>query len=168
MKRLLLAAASLLLFAVSAHAQGAIIARDGWEAFPMVAYQGGDSTQAKKLAPMMLVLDDTSLSLHECNYDYCKERKDKAPFRKEAKFSIPLTSITGLNGSSRVRGADTAGKVFLGGLASDRAEDFISIVYETASSAEAPVFKTEKAIAGAIDAKLRYRLKRIGVELREK
>lgn len=165
--RIIAAALIVIATSVSVAAQppaNRIYARDGWEAFSGVYYEGGDATQPKRLLGM-LVLTDSTIALHPCVIQQCYDTKKGAPFREPPFFSIPLTSIKDIVSSSRVRGADTMGKVFLGGLASDRPEDFVALVYETKSSVEAPLFKTAKAQSAAIDAKLRFRLKRLGVEL---
>ena len=56
-------------------------------------------------------------------------------------------------------------KLALGLLAGDRKEELVGLVYESATSAEAPIFKTQKAQAAALEAKIRFRLKKLGVVL---
>jgi len=150
---------------VSADAQpAAVVARDGWEAFPQVEYQGGDATQPKKRWGI-LVLTDSTLAFHEC-FDgaFCPERKGKL-FKEPAIFTAKLTLIQEIGSSTQVRGASATGKIAFGILANDRREEFLGFVYESATSAEAPVFKTLKTQAAAIEAKVKFRLKKLGVML---
>ena len=155
------------------HAQpapNAIFARDGWEAFPGVEYQGGDATQPKKRWGM-LVLTDTTIGLYPCVYESCRDGDKKGvkrPFNDPAFFIIPLSAIKDVTSSARSRSASTSEKFFLGGLAGSQSEDFVGLVYETGASAEAPVFKTGKAQSTAVDAKIRFRLKKLGIELQDK
>lgn len=144
----------------------AVIARDGWEAFPVVEYQGGDATQPKKRAGM-LVLTDSTLALHECYWTGCYDfkKQEKPPFRAEPLYLIPLRAVREVSASSQVRGPSTSSRIAWGMLASDRTEEFVGLVYESASSAEAPVFKTMKSQSGAIEAKVRFRLKKLGVDI---
>jgi hypothetical protein len=145
-----------------------IYARDGWEAFAGVYYEGGDATQPKRLMGM-LVLTDSSIGLHPCVYEQCQDdKKGKQPFKEPAYFTIPLNAVKRITNSSQVRDADLAGKIMVGGLAPARAEDFVAIVYESPSSVEAPLFKSAKTQVAAIDAKLRFRLKKRGIELQDK
>lgn len=166
--RIVLVVLVVLTTAVSAAAQPpvtTIFTGDGWEAFPGVYYQGGDATHPKKQYGM-LVLTDSTIALHQCAVLMtCDEPKKGVPFKSPALYTIQLSSLKQIVSSSRVRSADAMGKLFLGGLASDRPEDFIGLVYETATSVEAPLFKTAKAHSAAIDAKIRFRLKKLGIDL---
>lgn len=104
-----------------------------------------------------------------CLYHQCQDdRKGKLPFREPPYFTILLNAVKQITNSSRVRDADLAGKMMIGGLAPARAEDFVAIVYESSSSVEAPLFKTAKTQVAALDAKLRFRLKKRGIELQDK
>lgn len=142
------------------------IARDGWEAFPQVEYVGGDASQPKKRAGM-LVLTDSSLAMHPCVWDGCYDhiKQQKLPYKPEPYYIIPLKGISEVSSSSQVRGPSVGGRIAWGVLATDRTEELFGLVYETATSAEAPVFKTMKAQAGAIEAKVRFRLKKLGLSV---
>lgn len=162
-----LAAAALLVAAHTASAQPpatGIFARGGWEAFPGVEYRGGDATQPKQRWGI-LVLTDTNVALYRCALTTCGDPKKSAPFKGDPLMSIALSTIKDVSSSSQVRGPGMDAKLFLGGLATDKSEEFVGIVYETASSAEAPVFKTNTAQSAAIDAKLKFRLRKLGIEL---
>jgi hypothetical protein len=150
-----------------ASAQRPIIARDGWEAFPFSQYIGGDATQPKPFKGIryMLVLTDSAIAFHECVVYECLAQSDKVPFKPTPVFSIPLRQIKEIASSSQVRGAGFGAKLAVGMLAGDRTEEHVGIVYETETSAEAPVFQVDKTHANAIEAKVRFRLKKLGIEL---
>lgn len=161
---------SLLALSMPSHlfAQQAIIARGGWEAFPNVEYQGGDATQPKRLQGM-LVLTDSTIALHACAWVSCgpvPNDTSKPPFAAKALFTIALRDIKDVSSVSQVRGPGVGDKIALGMLAGDRTEEAVGIVYETATSAEAPFFKTLKTHANAVEAKIRFRLKKLGIELK--
>jgi hypothetical protein len=112
-----------------------------------------------------LVLTDSTLSLHACGRQFCATHKDLPLYDSIPYFTIPLRSITDVSSSTQVRGPSTGSKIAFGLLAGDRKEEFVGLVYETATSAEAPIFKTQKAQASALEAKIRFRLKKLGIVL---
>jgi hypothetical protein len=161
-------AAVLLPLALGAQAP-AVIAGDGWEAFPNVEYQGGDARFPKQLFGI-LVLTDSTLGFYPCRVTTefsCRDAKGKSIWKDQPYFMIALSAVQHLQSSSRVRGASAGAKLMIGGLAGDRAQNFVSIVHETDSSAEAPLFQTTMAQSGAFEAKLRFRLKKLGRPLPE-
>ena len=153
------------LLPVSLPAQS-IIVRDGWEAFPNVEYQAGDATQPKKRYGV-LVLTDSSVALFECRLSDCGDSPPRPLWQKAPYFVIPLAKVTGVGSNSLVRGASTGDKLLLGALAGSHSEEFVAVRYETAASAEAPVFRVGKNMAGAIEAKIRFRLKKLGIVIPE-
>lgn len=148
-------------------AQTYIIAGDGWEAFPGVEYQGGDARFPEKVRGV-LVLTDSTLAFHPCRVKTqggCAIEKGKLAWKDPAHFVVDLRQIQSIETSTQVRGASAGMKLLVGGLANDRSVEFMSFAHETASSAEAPVFKTYPTQAGALDAKVRFRMKKLGREL---
>lgn len=137
---------------------------DGSESFSRIEYIGGDATQPKKLYGW-LVLTDSTLEWRDCTHSDCRGHKDGEYFKREARFTIPLRTMTELASSSEVRGASVESKLLIGSLAGDRRFEYVLVVYEHATSAEAPVFKTQKAQSDALEAKIRFRLKRLGITL---
>jgi hypothetical protein len=152
--------------ATAAAAQSPIIARDGWEAFPNVEYQGGDATQPKKLSGW-LVLTDSTIALYKCEWPGCVDIDDKKKplFKGPPYLTIRLNELKQVASSSQVRPATGTEKFMIGFLATDHPEEFVGFVYQTPTSAEAPVFKTEKAQSGAVEAKVRFRLEKLGITL---
>ncbi len=159
-----LAIAASIVFPATSHAQ--MIVKNGYEAFPLVEYRGGDATQPKRRTGV-LVLTDSTLAFHECTRRRdCLEYKDNPVFA-ELIFSIPLRQLKEVSSSTEVRGPGVGGRIAFGVLATDRKEEFVGVVYETEQSAEAPVFRTQPAQAAAIEAKVRFRLKKLGIQLTE-
>lgn len=153
--------AVLLAVSTSAAAQAAIVVGDGWEGFPWVEYKGGDA-RFPKTGWGMLVLTDSTLAFHECFGERCPAMRGNRPgWKPTPVFSIALRSITEVQSSSRVKPADAGSRFMLGALATDKNEGLVGIVYETESSAEAPVFAMREAQSSALDAKIQFRLKRL-------
>jgi len=140
----------------------AVIARDGWEAFPNVGYKGGDATQPKPRNGV-LVLTDSTLGLYKCAWEYCVDRGKHLVQWDQPIFVIPLRQITEVSSSSQVSGSCVAGKLAFGLLANDRAEEYFGFVYESESSAESPVFKVQKTQSGALEAKVKFRQRKLGM-----
>jgi len=159
MKRLVILALSLAASSILVSAQS--FARDGWEAFPDVEYQGGDTTHPKKREGM-LVLTETTLALHPCREYTCRDKsKTKPPFDERfVYFTIPLADITAVENTSQVRGPDAVQRFAFGIFAADHANDYLNVVYKTATDVQAPVFKTSRTQAAALVAKLRFRIQK--------
>lgn len=141
-----------------------IIVRDGWEAFPNSEYRGGDASQTRKRLGV-LVLTDTSLAFYDCMWNYCADRKQQLFEEKGLIWRLPLTQIKSVSSSTQNRGPSVTGRVLFGVLATDKNAEYFAFTYETERSAEAPVFQMIRTTAGALEAKLRFRLKKLGVEL---
>lgn len=157
----------LLLFLPTAgpFAQQQIVARDGYEAFPNVEYRGGDATQPKRLYGY-LVLTDSTIALHPCfSGSRCLEDKKKGLFEPTPYFTIRLSTLKAIQNSASEKGAGIGEKLLIGNLAGGQKEGIVALTYETATSVEAPVFKTDEAHGVALEAKLRFRLKKLGIEL---
>lgn len=162
--RVAIALLALVGFAGAASAQE-VYARDGWEAFPGVEYQGGDANYPQRQVGI-LVLTESAISFHRCAHSGCWDFPKKGtPFKDAPIFTIALFSVQEVSANSRTRGATSGEKVFVGNLAGSKTEGFVSIVYKTASSAEAPIFKTPATLASAIEAKIRFRMEKIGLTL---
>ena len=142
-----------------------VIVREGWEAFPGVEYQGGDATQPKKRWGV-LILSDSTLGFYPCiEAEYCREYKGNVAQLNKPIFVIPLKQITDVSSSSQVRGASVGSKIAFGLLANDRAEEYFGFVYESETSAESPVFKVRKTQSGALEAKVKFRQRKLGVKV---
>lgn len=149
--------------AAVARAQDIVIGPD-YEMFPGVEYLGGDVHRSGKFFGVLLLRDST-LSLHRCQYAKCVVQEGYIDHDKEPVLQIRLQAIRELSTSSQVRGPSVGSKLAWGAFAGDRSEEYLGIVYETDNNVEAPIFKTRKAMSTALDAKIRYRLKKMGVTL---
>jgi hypothetical protein len=141
-----------------------IVAVDGRDEFQRVEYVGGDASQPKKEYGW-LVLTDSTIAIHGCPQVACPHDKKRRYYREEPEYTVHLRHITEVTSSSQVRGPSTGSRLALGFLAGDRTEEFVGLVYETENAVEAPVFKTQRAQSAALEAKIKFRLKRLGVEL---
>lgn len=138
-----------------------IIAKEGREEFEGVEYVGGDATHPKKVSGW-LVLKDSTLSIHKCIRD-CQASDTKPYYDSLPDYQFELRSVTSVTSSSDVRGASVGSKMLFGGLAGDRKQEFVLVRYENDRSAEAPYFKTKKSQSASLEAKIRFRLKKLGV-----
>lgn len=156
---------SVALFATPAVLQSQdILVRDGYEAFPMVDYQGGDA-RFKKKGTGVLVLTDSTLAFYNCSWGYCEDHKGRMFEPKGLIWSVPLNKITSVSVSSQNRGASVTGRVLFGALATDSNAEYFAFAHDTETSAEAPVFRTPKTMSGALDAKVRFKLRKLGINL---
>jgi hypothetical protein len=139
------------------------VSGEGFEAFN-VEYQGGDATHSKKRWGM-LVITDSTVGFYECLWSGCLADKKKSMIKEPPIWLIPLEYVKEVSSSNQVRGATVGGKLMWGSLAGDRTEEFVGLVYESETNAEAPIFKTRTAQSGAVEAKIRFRLKRKGISI---
>lgn len=154
----------LALLAARADAQE-IYVGDDWEGFPYVEYLGGDARHKHK-GIGILVLTDTAIAFYNCASELCRGRKGRNfDPHKGLLWVLPLRSIKDVSSSSQNKGPSATGRMLFGALATDRNEEYFGFSYETETSAEAPVFKVPKTFSGALEAKVRFRLKRLGVQL---
>lgn len=138
---------------------GAMFSKNGWDGFLDVQYQGGDASQPKRKTGM-LVLTDSALIFYDCPWDCEQDAKKRKDFWEAPAFRIAYRGITNAKASTGT--ADHAG-LGMPLLFSDKSSDYITVVYESATSVESPVFKTKRAMAGAIEAKMRFRMKKLGL-----
>lgn len=141
-----------------------MLAVDGWEGFPMVEYKGGDAAYRKK-GFGMLVLTDSTIAFYECITLSCGKTKRGYFEDKGLIWSHPIKSVTDVSSSSQNKGASLTGRVMFGVLATDNNEEYFGFTYETDKTAESPVFKVPKTFSGAMEAKLKFRMKKLGVSV---
>lgn len=150
-----------LAFPAGLAAQPGIVTGEGWEAFPWIEYKGGHA-QHSRVGWGLLLLTDSTLAFHECYLEQCPpQRGGRQRWKPTAIFSIRLRSITDVQSATRVKPASASARFMIGMLATDKNENLLAVTFETASSAEAPVFALGDGQASALDAKIRFRLKRI-------
>ena len=139
-----------------------IVARDGWEAFLSVEYRGGHAQFDSRVVNLALVLTDSTLGAYRCITGSCWAKDGDPIWKDPPLFVVRLDQITSVDASTSVRPASVGSKLLIGMLASDKREEFFGFAFESETSAEAPVFKTQATQAGALDAKIKFRLKKMG------
>lgn len=145
----------------------AIIVGDGWEAFPKVQYQGGHASFSQPMFGV-LVLTDSTLTLHPCGDG---GRCGYIPtggkvFKDSVLMRIRLADVRSVVASSQTVSPGVGRRVLWGSWANDRTQETVTLQVTTESSAEAPVFRTQLTQSATIDTKVRFRLERLGVQLR--
>ncbi len=130
----------------------------------MVDYKGGDSRFQKK-GYGILVLTDSTLAFYNCAGAACKKHKGVYFTPDGVIWSVPLTRIRSLSSNSQNRGASVGNRVLFGALASDTNEELFAFTHDTETSAEAPVFKTPRHMSLSLEAKVRFRLRKLGIDL---
>ena len=139
-----------------------IIVHEGYEAFPLVEYKGGRAGFPKQ-SYGVLVVTDTTFEYWACCYSGFGDNKQSVWDPKLMFWSVPLKWITEVNASTASKGASVTGRVMFGVLATDNNEEYFGFAFETDKTAEAPVFKMPKTFAGALEAKVKFRMKKLGV-----
>jgi hypothetical protein len=78
-------------------------------------------------------------------------------------LQIPLRKVTDLSTQTQRKEASVGSKLLFGGLARSRQEEFIAVSYELPDNAEAVIFRFEPHTSAAVLAKIKFRMKRLGV-----
>ena len=145
---ILLAVATL---AATAGAQSKIVVPVGSEAFPDLQYQGGDASQLKRMSGM-LVLSDSAVAFYLCYWD-CENDSRKPAFWDKPTLRIPYSAIRDITHNTLTKTPQ---------FVADNTMEFFTVVYEHDGTVDAPLFKTKRATSAAIEAKLKYRMKKLG------
>jgi len=117
--------------------------------FPNVEYIAGRAGMEDKKKGTLLV-GDTELRL--------------ADKKGETILAVPLATITEVSNSTERKDAGFAKKAAFGIFAGSKKEDFVVIASQTATDAEALIFKIhEKNVAPGLVAKLKFRLGKLRV-----
>lgn len=115
------------------------LGRAYWNIFP----RGGDSRIPSDV-PMTLMMTDSTLELR------WKNSRDEA-----ADYVIPIRMITELSGRSN--------RLNMGLTNWASGEASITIAYDTENDAEAPLFKTDVGDSAQITARIRFRMRKLGM-----
>lgn len=118
--------------------------RDGWEVIQIAEYRSGVSGMTRRVRGIF-VLTDSTIGLFKCQNPVCPEEKKKDPWKGDPIWFVRLASIKAIEYKS----------------------DWIRLSYETESSVESPLFALASNYGPAVDAKIRFRLKKLGVTIRE-
>jgi hypothetical protein len=124
----------------TAHAQDVI---------PKVRYKGGHEEWGDDEIRGSLAIGDSMLVFQD----------DKG----KRTLEIPLRKVTDLNTETQRKEASVGSKLLFGGLARSRQEEFIAVSYDLPNNAEAVVFRFEAHTSAAVLAKIKFRMKKLGV-----
>ncbi len=128
------------------------------EAIPRVQYLGGISTLPKRLSGI-LVLSDSGAGLYPCARPGCKRDAEGHYLATTPLLFVPYRQITDVTAETRPQEVTAGQRIFEGKKASDRSDDIVTVTYETSTTAEAAVFKTEPSQSKSVAAKIRFRMK---------
>lgn len=134
---------------VAALAIGAAVPAVAQDIVQKVRYQGGHGPWGEQEIRGALAIGDTALVFQD---------KDG---RRE--LVIPLARITDIGSQTQRKEASVGSKLLFGGLARSRQEEFLTVTYELPDDAEAVVFRFEPKTSAAALAKIRFRMKKLGV-----
>ena len=115
---------------------------------PKVEYQAGHAGMDKKVKGSLVVSDSALQFLDETGHSL---------------VTIPLAKITDVSSSIDRKEASVGSKIAFGVLARSRKEELITVTYETESTAEGVIFRTEKNMSAGAVAKIQFHMKRAGV-----
>lgn len=131
------------------------------EHFEWVEYQGGLSGY-KAPHTGWLVLTDSAVEYHECLLMGCP-KKDGAVIQAAPQFVMPYRKMTDVGGVTERHGASVGSRIALGAFASERRDELVTIAFDGANTAEAPVFKTREHESAQLVAKIRFHLRKLGM-----
>lgn len=143
------------------------------EVFTKVRYKGGHPSFGDVEIRGVLVLEDSTLTFIEGNDENpCPPaaRGERVPCKKASapdpdgrRLVIPLASVTEIGSQTQRKEASVGSKLLFGGLARSRQEEFIAISYDLPDNAEAVVFRFEPNTSASALAKIKFRMRKLGV-----
>jgi len=110
-----------------------------------------------------LVMGDSALEYHECFYGSCSKKKDGKVIQDAAQMVIPYRKMTDVSGATERHGASVGSKMLLGAFASERRDESVTIAFDSETSAEAPVFQTKEHESAQLVAKIKFKLRKLGL-----
>jgi hypothetical protein len=137
----------------------------GWEAFALVTYVGGHGRIPESQHGLALILTDSTVDLRKCRDETCAVGRAGAWWVDPPLFSVPLASLTAVERRTRLREGPLAGAMNpLGGgsLGLGEAEEIVLLVFDADDTAEAPLFLVGPGQSAALEAKIRFRLRKMG------
>jgi hypothetical protein len=119
------------------------------EIIQKVRYQGGHAAWGEKEIRGAMAIGDTSLTFQD---------EDGTQG-----LTIPLRKVTDIGSQTQRKEASVGSKLLFGGLARSRQEEFLTITYDGTNDAEAVVFRFEPKTSANALAKIKFRLRKLGV-----
>lgn len=132
------------------------------EHFEDVRYIGGHAAY-KPPHTGWLVLADSALEYHECFVIGCSKNRDGRAIQDAAQMVIPYRKMTDVSGATERHGASVGSRFLLGSLASERRDESVTIAFDSETSAEAPVFQTKEHESAQLVAKIKFKLRKLGL-----
>jgi hypothetical protein len=121
----------------------------GQDVIPKVRYKGGHEGWGDDEIRGSLLIGDTTLVFQDED--------------KKRTLEIPLRKITDIGTQTQRKEASVGSKLLFGGLAKSRQEEFIAVSYDLPDNAEAIVFRFEPHTSAAALAKIKFRMRKLGV-----
>ncbi|HWA16612.1 MAG TPA: hypothetical protein VG817_09270 [Gemmatimonadales bacterium] len=138
----------ILLFSVGAAVAFAqpLLAQDR---IPKVRYKGGHEGWGEEEIRGVLLIGDSTITFRDED--------------KKRTLVIPILKITDIGNQTQRKEASVGSKLLFGSLARSRQEEFLAIAYELPDNAEAVVFRFEPNTSAAVLAKIKFRMKKLGM-----
>lgn len=109
-----------------------------------------------------LVLGDSALEFHECILAGCV-KKDGEIIQPTAQVTMPYRKMTDVAGATERHGPSVGSKMLIGAFASERRDELVTVAFDSENSAEAPVFTTKEHESAQLLAKIRFKLRKMGL-----
>lgn len=116
---------------------------------PKVRYEGGHEGWGEQEIRGTLLIGDSSLVFEDDD--------------KKQSLEIPILKITEIGNQTQRKEASVGSKLLFGSLARSRQEEFLAISYDLPDNAEAVIFRFEKNTSAAALAKIKFRMKKLGM-----
>lgn len=119
------------------------------EIIEKVRYKGGHAGWGEREIRGTMILDDSTVTF-----------EDRDGRRA---LTLPIVGITDIERQTQRKEASVGSKLLFGELARTRQEEFVTLSYETPDDAGAIVFRFEPHTSAGMVAKLRYRMRQLGM-----
>jgi hypothetical protein len=116
---------------------------------PKVRYKGGHEGWGEEEIRGILLIGDSTITFRDDD--------------KRRSLEIPILKITDIGNQTQRKEASVGSKLLFGSLARSRQEEFLAISYELPDNAEAVVFRFEPNTSAAVLAKIKFRMKKLGM-----
>ena len=114
-----------------------------------VRYKGGHEGWGEEEIRGILLIGDSTIVFRDDD--------------KKRTLEIPILKITDIGNQTQRKEASVGSKLLFGSLARSRQEEFLAISYELPDNAEAVVFRFEPNTSAAVLAKIKFRMKKLGM-----
>ena len=116
-----------------------------------VQYRGGHSGVKGSHDGVLILTDSAALFILRTNLG------------GDPALVIPYRKITDIGGIGDRKGASVGAKLLFGGFAQSSKDELVTVAYDDVTDAEAPVFKTKSNESAQLIAKIRFRMRKLGM-----